>query len=424
MTFDLPFGSETLSVSIPDDLLGEVVRPRKVDTPHDPLSLIQGALADPIGSPQLTDLVKPGQSVSILVDDVTRETPVHLMLPPVLKRLETAGISRADIRIVIALGTHRPMSESEILCKLGGGVTDLYEVVNMPCQRTGSFEYLGESSNGIPAWVNRAVVEADVRIGIGAITPHSDAGFSGGAKIILPGVCNDVTVNAFHARGASVARNLLGDHDSPMRKDLEEFVEDRIGLDFILNAVIDANGDLYKCVAGHFVEAHRAGVAFSQDLYGVSVERQYPVVIVNSPSEMDLWLCSKGIWHGEPMVSDGGALILVTPCREGNSNHPLYSDYIGGDPDVLQAQLDSGGAEDPNACAAGIQAARMRDRIRFALVSTGLGPSAAKRMRFDYYSSVEEALEHTLGEHRNPCSVALMTHCDYTIPMVPVSSEP
>ncbi len=423
MIFDLPFGGDTLSVTIPDPLLGEVVSPKHIETPTDPQCLIQDALANPIGSPPLDELVKPGQSVAIIVDDFTRETPVHLMLPPVLEQICSVGVSRDDIQVVIALGTHRPMSETEILAKLGRSVVEQYDVFNTPCEQTDAFEYLGDSSNGIPAWVNRAVVNADVRIGIGNISPHSDAGYSGGAKIILPGVCNDVTVNAFHARGAAEERNLLGDYEGPMRKDLEMFVEDRIGLDFILNAVLTSEGDLYECVAGHFVEAHRAGVQFSRDLYSITVARQYPVVVVNSPSELDLWFCSKGIWMGEPMVSDGGTLILLTSCDEGITVHPQYADYMGNDPDELQNALDEGRVDDPNACAAGIQVGRMRKRINFALVSPGLSSEISARMGFAYYNSVEEALAEIFTPDVEEGSIGLMTYCDYTIPLVGLEGQ-
>ena len=418
MNFDLPFGRDTLSVTIPDGLLGEVVSPKHIEGPTDTQCLIRNALANPIGSPPLDVVVKPDQSVAILVDDFTRETPVHLMLPPVLEQIRSAGVSRENIQVVIALGTHRVMSETEILTRLGRSVVEQYDIVNIPCEQTDAFEYLGESSNGIPAWVNRAVVNADVRIGIGNISPHTDAGYSGGAKIILPGVCNDVTVNAFHARGAAVERNLLGEFEGPMRRDLEMFVEERIGLDFILNAVLTSNGDLYECVAGHFVEAHRAGVQFSRDLYSIPVARQYPVVVVNSPSELDLWFCSKGIWMGEPMVCDGGTLILVTSCDEGITVHPHYADYMGDEPDRLQNALDEGRIDDPNACAAGIQVGRMKKRINFALVSPGLSSEISARMGFSYYKSVEEALAAIITPDVGEGSVGMMTYCDYTIPFI------
>jgi nickel-dependent lactate racemase len=411
--------ADTLSVRIPDALLGEVVRPMPVQPAADPDAEIRDALEKPIGAPPVEQIVRPGQRVAVIVDDITRETPTRLMLPPVLARLEAAGIPRGDIRVVIALGTHRPMTEAEIPVKVGPAVVQAYEIVNVPSWEEDRFVCLGMSSSGIPARVLREVAGADVRIGLGGIIPHVDAGFSGGAKIVLPGVCSDRTVDAFHARGAAVETNLLGVFDGPMRKDLEQFVGQQVELHFILNAVLTREGELYRCVAGHFIEAHRAGVRMAQEVYCVPVARRYPLVIANSfPANIDLWQSSKCLWVGEKMVSDGGMLVLVTPCKEGINVHPLYPDYIGRDPDDLQKELEEGRVEDPNACGGAIPVGRMKRRIRFGLVSPGLSRVDADRMGFAYYASVEEAVDAELGESPEPACVGVLTHSDFTIPLV------
>jgi len=123
---------------------------------------------------------------------------------------ERCGCEKSDIVFVIAPGTHRPMTPAEISAKLGAQIAEQYEVVNVPAWDDDQMVYMGMSSSGIPAWVNRRVVEADVRIGIGMITPHMDAGFSGGSKIILPGVCSEKTVDSFHMALAYIPENQLG----------------------------------------------------------------------------------------------------------------------------------------------------------------------------------------------------------------------
>jgi nickel-dependent lactate racemase len=419
----LPFGHGTLAVRIPDEALGEVVAPRAVTPVADAEAEFGAALDNPIGSPRLEAIARPGQRVAILVDDITRETPTARMLPQVLARLQAAGVAPGDIRIVLALGTHRQMTEAEIVEKVGAETARQFEVVNDSCWDESKFVYLGDSSNGIPAWVNRAVAEADVRIGLGGIIPHTDAGFGGGAKIILPGVCSGRTVDVFHTRCAAVTHNLLGDAEGPIRRDLEQFVEERVPLHFMLNVVLTADFQVYRCVAGHFRQAHRAGVKFAQEVYGVPVARRYPIVIANShPSFIDLWQCSKGMWTGEALVSDGGMLVLVTPCPEGINIHPLYADYMNRDPDELQAELDAGRAEDPNAAAGAIPIGRMKRRIRLGLVSTGLTRADADRMGFAYFDSVEAAIAAQLPPGDGRGSVAVMPAAGFTIPLVSAES--
>ena len=419
VAIDLPYGHGTLPIRIPAHLLGEVVSPRPLAAAPDLEAEVRRALDNPVGSPGLEELARGKQRVAVIIDDITRETPTARMLPLVLERLHAAGVAPESIKIVLALGTHRPMTPEEIEIKAGRAVMDAYEIVNVSCWDESQFVHLGVSSNGIPAWVNRAVAEADLRIGLGGIGPHSDAGYSGGAKIILPGVCSGKTVDVFHTRCAAMPKNLLGSVDGPIRQDLERFVGERVGLDFILNAILTRDCELYQCVAGHFIAAHRAGIGSAQNVYGVPVERRYPLVISNAhPSILDLWQSSKGLWSGESMVAPGGALILVTPCPEGINVHPLYADYMRGDPDVLQAELDAGRVEDPNACAGAIQIGRMRRRIRFGLVSAGLSREDAARMGFTYYATVEEAVAAELGEHRNGPAVAVLTHSGLTLPLV------
>ena len=416
---ELPYGPGTLSVNIPDIALGEVVSPRTVAAAASPKAVIDTALNQPIGTPRLAQLVQRGQTVAVIIDDITRETPTALMLPTILDRLLTAGINRQDIRIVIALGTHRPLTEVEIISKTGATIAAEFEIVNVSCYDESQMVFMGTSSNGIPAWINRAVAEADVRIGVGMITPHMDAGYSGGAKIVLPGVCSGLTVDAFHAREADISVNQLGNINSPTRRDLEQFVGERIGLDFIVNAILTRDDKIYQCVAGDFIEAHRVGVRLAQEVYGVPVAKRYPLVIANAfPAQIDLWQSSKGIWCGDLLACDGGTVILISHAVEGNSVYPRFVEYIGQDPDVLKRRLDAGQAEDPKTCAIAILMGRMKRRLKFGLVSEGLGQVEADLMGFTYYQSVEEAIEAELNGRRREQSIGVLTHAGVTLPMV------
>lgn len=417
---DLPYGDGFLSFDIPDRFRSEVIRPRTIASSSDAASLIQTALNQPVGTPPLNERIRPGKRIAVIVDDITRETPTHLMLPPLLDYLRKSGAESEDISIVIALGTHRPMTATEMKTKIGTEILNAYYIVNVPCRDERQMMYMGVSSHGIPAWVNRMVAEAEIRIGVGMITPHMDTGFSGGAKIVLPGVCSCLTVDAFHSRQAKIAGNQLGVVEAPLRIELEEFVGQRVGLNFILNAILNRDGSLYQCVAGHFIQAHRTGVGFANEIYGVPVQTRYPLVISNAfPAQIDLWQSTKGIASGELMTMDGGTLILVTHCREGNRTHPLFREYLGKNYDQLIHELEGGRAEDPVACALAIPIVRMKERIRICLVSSGLSFYDANQMGFGYYDSVGAALVDALDDQAKQPVVGVLTHGGVTLPILP-----
>jgi lactate racemase len=399
--------------SLPPGLRADIISPRSVQPAADPAAQVRTALAAPIGTPPLSQLLRPGLSVAVLVDDITRQTPTALMLPPVLECLAQAGIARGQVCIVFALGTHRPMAPAEMVHKVGADVARDYALVNDSCWDDDRFVYAGAATNGIPAWVNRAVAQSDFRIGLGEIIPHMDAGFSGGAKIVLPGVCSGRTVEAFHERCADVVGNMLGNAASPIRRDLETFVAERVPLDFILNAIPNADGALVRCVAGHFRQAHRAGVAFSRQVYGVPVARRYPLVIANAyPADLDWWQSTKAIWAAELITAAGGLAVVVTACPEAARLHPRFVDYIGRPPAALQAGLAAGTLEDRNAAAAALHVARMKHRIRLGLVSPGLDRAAADVMGFEYFDSLNAALAAAPGP------VAVLTHAGNTLPLL------
>ena len=168
-----------------------------------------------------------------------------MIVPTLVEILIRAGVKKENITIVIALGTHRVMTDTELETKLGRYVVDNFEVANYPCTDEALFLNMGVSKSGIPAWINKAVANADLRIGLGTIFPHMSSGYSGGCKILLPGVCNDTTVEEFHAREC-FSENRVGDESCPMRRDMEEFVMGSNLLDFVVNVVTTREGSVFK----------------------------------------------------------------------------------------------------------------------------------------------------------------------------------
>ncbi len=191
-------------------------------------------------------------------------------------------------------------------------------------------------------------------------------------------------------------------------------------MDFIVNVILTRENDLFQCVAGHFIEAHRAGVRYSQDVYSVPVAKPYSLVIANAyPGQIDLWQSTKAIWAGEMMTADGGTLLLITESREGTSVYPFFPHYVGCDPDKLKQKLDAGEVQVLKAAATAICIGRMKRRIKFALVSSGINKKDADTLGFNYYETVGEAIAGELkGPDKNNV-IGVLTHGGVTLPLLP-----
>ena len=256
-TFQLAYGKGRHEVSIPDDrLLGIYsIQEDKTYIRQDESLILKEALENPVGSSPLRELARPGDKVAIITSDLTRPCPSARLLPPVMTALSAAGIPDEDILIVLGLGLHRPMTESEIDRALSPEINQRYHVLNHDSNDT---VHLGVTARGTPVEIFRPVVEADVRICLGNLEFHWFAGYSGGAKAIMPGCASRATVTANHAMlvQAEAATGVL--EGNPLRADLEEGVA-MLGAVFILNVVLDPEHHILGAVAGDMIAAHRAG---------------------------------------------------------------------------------------------------------------------------------------------------------------------
>ena len=225
---------------------------------------IEKVLDRPEGTPSLDVLVRerPVDSlkVSIIIDDLSRPTPTAKILPILLTRLKALGVKERNIAITIALGTHPPMTENEQIEKVGENVCRDYLVTNSHYDDYSKLTLVGHSDERIPIYIDKHVVEADFRIGVGSIAPHGAVGWSGGGKIIYPGVAGKETVTRFHFLHGVTQKNMKGLEDCSVRLAMEKWVG-KIGLDFIINCVLTQDGDVYKLTAGHYVDAQRLGVS-------------------------------------------------------------------------------------------------------------------------------------------------------------------
>ena len=281
---------------------------------------IRQAFASPLECEPLRDLARRGQSAVVIVEDISRPAPTHLLVPLVVEELLAAGIPERRIKLISALGAHRTQTGAEFRAKMGKEMVERFEVLNQNIYE--NLTYLGKTSSGTPVYVNRYVAEADIKVGVGGMVPHLNAGFGGGAKIVLPGVCGMETIAHHHRQFISLLPGQVEPND--FRQDLEE-VGRIAGLDFSVNAVINDRREIAGLFVGDMVAAHRAGSRFARELYTAKVLHDVDVVIANAyPLDIDLVQGQKALWNGAGNTArEGGTLVLLGRLPEGVGYHLL-----------------------------------------------------------------------------------------------------
>ena len=204
----IPYGDRSLDFSLPEKNLISIISPQDLADLPEPVQELERALHHPIGAPPLAQAVQGASKVVILADDLTRATPMQLIIPLLLDGLNAAGISDDQVIVLIALGTHRPMTEDEIRARFGQAVVQRVPVLNNPWQDPAQMVDLGTTANGTPVQVSRLPLEADFLIGLGSIVPHHIIGFSGGAKIVQPGITGPATTSTCVPRLACSAATM------------------------------------------------------------------------------------------------------------------------------------------------------------------------------------------------------------------------
>lgn len=336
---ELPYGRGRLQAHVPKESLQGILLPRQGNEGADEATLLRQALARPIGVPPLRKMVRAGQHVAIVTSDLTRPCPSDRLLPPVLEELAAAGIPDEAITVIMALGLHRPMTEAEMEAAVGAGVYRRVRIIN---HDPADCVQLGTTSFGTPVEILRPLVEADVRICLGNLELHYFAGFSGGAKAVLPGCASRATLNANHSLmvhpGAHTGR-LAG---NPVRADLEEGAA-MLGIDFILNVVVDgADHHIIAAVAGDVIAAHRRGCELVAERGIVEIEAPTGVVLASAggyPKDVNLYQAQKALDNAAYALRDGGVLVLVAECPEGLGNATFETWLSGASPDELLSRI-------------------------------------------------------------------------------------
>lgn len=337
MDVQLAYGQDGLTVSLPDTV--DVVTAASLPAVASESAAVRKALREPIDSEQLAYLVAPGQTVVIVHSDITRATPNDRILPIMIAELQVAGVHPEHITLLNALGTHRPQTEAELRTMLGDLIMDGgYSCLQHDAYDDDNLVSLGETRNGHPVRINRAYMEADVRILTGFIEPHFFAGFSGGPKAVLPALAGAESVLSNHSR-EMIAHPKATWGNVEGNPIWEEMCEVALMTEptFLLNVTLNENKEITGVFGGDMLAAHAAGRRFVQEQAMVAVDEPYDVVITTNsgyPLDQNLYQCVKGMSAAAKIVKPGGAIIMAGACQDGLPAHGRYAELLtqGGTP--------------------------------------------------------------------------------------------
>jgi nickel-dependent lactate racemase len=396
MRYRFPYAG-IAALEIPELHPVSVFRPRASEgVARGETEVVEEALARPIGAARLSERTNARSRVLLIVDDISRPTPLAKIVPAVLAELARGGVAAETVRILIALGTHRAMTAEEIARKLGPDVAGRCQVFNHEWANPAALHHYGRLEDGTEVVLNRAMSESDFVIGIGGIAPHPAAGFSGGGKIVAPGVATEEAVGNFHWASVQIPqREVLGVRDNPMRVMIDRMAE-LAGLSAIVNVVQDGHGRIIHAVCGHPVEAHKAGCAVALDVYGVPVHApdKADIFIADThPLDQDMWQGVKALCALDAIVPDGAAVILVTPCPEGVSpQHPEILRHGYTSLEEARRLVETAGLSKITAHNM-VQGGRLLKRTRAFLVSPGVKDDEARKLGFTPCRTPQAALD-------------------------------
>ena len=321
MRIDLAFGASGIKANLPEGFRYRVLEARSATPLGDWQSALETALDRPIGTLPLAELARGKRSAAISVCDITRPAPNPKTLPPVLRRLEQAGISREHITILIATGLHRPATADEIREICGEQIAATYRVVNHDARNLSSHRHLGSTASGTQVYIDERFVAADLHITLGFVEPHLMLGFSGGRKLIAPGLAAQETIKVLHSpkfmRDARAAEGSI--EDNPLHRELLEIAR-MARHDFLLDVALARDRSIAGVFAGHPEQAHRRGVEFVSQVMLETIEEPVDAAIATSagyPLDLTFYQAIKGVTAASHIVKPCGRILLVAACQEG-----------------------------------------------------------------------------------------------------------
>ena len=319
MKVHMSYGRHGLDVELPDH--AHVLLPERLPALPDPAAAVREALRQPIASPPLRQMVRPGQRVAIVFSDITRPIPNHVLLPPLLAEMEEAGVRCQEITLINALGMHRPNTPEELERMLGREIVQGYRIIQHDAQEPSQLAYLFTNGRGARVEVNSHYMAAEVRILTGFVEPHVFAGYSGGGKAVLPGIAGAEIVMSNHS-GPMLAHpraTWCTVEGNPIFQEIRE-VALATRPTMLLNVTLNEGKEITAVFAGELVAAHNAGIAFAERAYVRPVPHEYDIAVASNlgyPADINLYQSFKGLSVAAQAVRPGGAVVLAAECSDG-----------------------------------------------------------------------------------------------------------
>ena len=422
-TVDIAYGRGHLKVKVPNGVEATVIRKVVLPKIADQKQAIIDALAAPIGAAPLAELAKGRKSACILICDITRPVPNKLFLRPMIETLIAAGLSANNISIIVATGLHRP-NEGDELAELVGDpwVLETVRVENHFARNDDDHVDLGATSRGTPAKIDRRFVDADLRIVSGLIEPHFMAGWSGGRKVVAPGIAHHETIRTFHSARfmedpLAIQCNLV---ENPLHEEQLEIVK-KIGEIYAINTVLDEDRDLVYVNFGEVIESHLAAVDFIVDSTVIKVPRRFKTVVTSSagyPLDKTYYQTVKGMVTPMDILEPGGTLIIASECSEsfGSSEfRTAQTKLVDIGPERFLATLKAKSFAEIDEWQTEMQLKPMRI-ANIQLYTTGLSEEDRCITGVELIDSVDQAVRDSVARHGDS-AVAFIPEGPYVVPV-------
>jgi nickel-dependent lactate racemase len=423
MRVRLEYGRAGLEVELPDANVVGVLKLKPAPAIPNPPAAVAEALANPIGAKSLVELARGRRDACIVVCDVTRPVPNTILLPPILDALESGGLTRDRVTILIATGTHRPNHGAELDSMLGREIASTCRIVNHVCTDSDSQKCLGVSPNGVPVALNRTYCDADLKLSVGLIEPHFMAGFSGGRKLIMPGIAALETVQAWHSpRFLEHPNATSGVVDGNPVHEESLAIAKMARPDMIMDVTLDEQNRITGVFAGDLEAAWLAGVAFAQEHVRASVPEPVDIVVTTcagAPLDATFYQAVKGMVGALPIVKPGGSIVIASECAEGVGSEPFRRQLV--ENDDLETYIEAMQRDDwtfvPDQWEVEELAKAVRDTTVYC-VAAGIAAETLAQCFVTPANTVEQGVAAAMERHGPDARIAVIPKGPYVIPTV------
>jgi nickel-dependent lactate racemase len=421
MRIRLEYGKEGLIADVPDKNLQAVLKHTPATPLPDPLASTRAAFSKPIGTRPLKEIAQGRTDACIVICDITRPVPNTTLLPPILETLHEAGIPSNRVKILIATGTHRPNQGAETEALVGRDIAASYEIINHNCNDTATHRSFGTTAAGTPVLLDRHYCDADLKITVGLIEPHFMAGYSGGRKLIMPGLAAKETIHFWHSpRFLEHPKATNGIVDGNPVHEESLAIARMCPPDMIVDVTLDETNQITGVFAGELIEAWREGVAFARSHVRASVSASADIVVTTCaghPLDATFYQAVKGMVGALPVVKPGGSIIVAASCSEGIGSESFTRALT--EAHSLEHFMER--IQDPDWTVVPDQwqieeLARVVCRHKVYCVCEGIPEDRLSQLFVTPALTVENALEMAFERHGREASVVAIPKGPYVIP--------